>query len=99
MSHQFCSSRLVLQAGQVGGGWVIRGGGGGGLNKAPGLTLIVHNLFLNDEKKVLKSFFLPLSVKMVSIKEVVTFLLVSSPICQLRPKIRDGHEKCKLKTS
>ena len=133
MLHQFCSPCLVLPV----GGKASRGGGGEGgwrgVNKVPGLTLIVHNLKMNKQKftnpaiflkfnrinsllsfslkidvstttsfsiikKRFTKLFLPLSVKMVSIKEVVKFLLVSSPICQLRPKTEDGHQKYNVMT-
>ena len=91
VSHQFCSPRLVFPVGGMargGGGGV---GGGRGVNKVLG--------FLNDEKtKALKSFFTSFRENGFD-KEVVKFLLVSSPICQLRPKTRDGDDKCNYTTS
>ena len=56
MLHQFCSPCLVLPV----GGRASGGGGGGwrGVNKVPGLTLIVHNLKMNKQKFTNPAIFL-----------------------------------------
>ena len=61
MLHQFCSPCLVLPVGgRASRGRASRGWGGGwrGVNKVPGLTLIVQNLEMNKQKFTNPAIFL-----------------------------------------
>ena len=52
VSHQFCYPCLVLPV------WERASGGGGGVNKVPGLTFIVNNLEMNKQKFTNPAIFL-----------------------------------------